>query len=322
MLKNSSHSRNLSAKVRSPRWRGLLLMLLLTIGFASAGRVQAAPDMAWTRYWFRVSPRGTITLCEGEKQVFHLWVIKSVWGWGGGVAGQTVESYVAGRLVSAIAGDSQIGSITPVNQVTPGAASGIGTGGVQFVFSAKQSGTTEVTFADLAPGSPIADETVTVEVRRCKYRVVTFSTWTIPDGFRPRMFSVLGADVEPDRSGHFDPVIAQVQNYARGLTPFACPVTMQAPDTEAKITGRMDTSSGILYLEVDYDPVPATVRVICPDASGMSPIDEGEPRVLIPQGLSFSGSAGGFYGTLPHILEAYMIVSGRTTLIVVPEPLP
>ena len=229
---------------------------------------------------------------------------------------------MAGRLVTAIPGDSQIGSITPVSQLTPGAASGIGTGSVQFVFTAKQTGTTEVIFSDLAPGVPIADETVTVEVRRCKYRVVVFSTWTIPDGFRPRMFSVFGADVEPDRSGNFDPVIAPVQNYARGLTPFECPVTMNAPDTEATITGHLDTSSGALFLEVNYDPVPATVRVTCPGAGGISPIDEGEPRILIPQGLSFSGSSGGFTRVLPHVLDAYMTVNGLSTLVVHAEPLP
>jgi len=322
-MKTSPHKNIVSVQWWTLSLRGLVLMALMTSLFANIGGVEAAPNMAWTSTWLRVTPSGSITLCEGEKKVFQVWAVQSEWGWGGGLAGQIVESYMAGQLVAAIVDNSQVGSIAPATQVTPGAASGIGTGGVQFVFKAKQIGRTEITFSDLAPSSTLPDETVSVEVKRCKYRVVVFSTWTIPDGFKPRMFSVLGADVEPDATGAFAPVVTPVENFARGLTPFACPVSMQAPDTEATITGQLDMSNGTLSLAIDYDPVPATVRVTCPEvAPGVSPIDEGEPRVLIPERLAFSGPAGGYSGNLPHILDAYMSVTGLSTLVVLAEPQP
>ncbi|GEM_PF-4712512 len=329
-------SKGLSFRAVARVWGRVTIALLLCLAVGgqplAVGATPFMPEIVLVINDLVASPKSA-TLCIGEKKLFWVYAYRRVnrvfappW-----TAGKVTHTYEANEPIWALVDDPNVGEIFPYEATTGGAPPAR----AAFVFYAKEEGTATITFTQTesfivpagAPplGDPFDTTTVDVEVKHCKFRLVAFSHWILRDGFWPRMTSVLSADVEPSGPGNKFSIDVPVENQVNPLvhlgTSGLCTPTIETTGgkTEAHIEGELD-ANGDLNFDITYELVTASTKVVCPgDISGEAE-DTGQPLVLDPQPLRFSGPAGGFSGVLPHILHAYQDVNGHTTLIVVAIP--
>lgn len=298
----------------------LVLALALALTLTSAGEPKttqaAAPGAPAPEYAMTVDPEGPITLCLGERAGFQVDVVL---GRRRTPTSPLTIAHQANELILA-SGAGGIGDLTPtqLNTVRHGLRA-YGT----FSFTAKKVGRTTLTFSHEylvpltgGPSNGAPDVQVPVEVKLCDFIVFALSRWHIRDGFQPFMTSTLLQIVHPNPDGNFD-VKAPVKNSATGVTIGGCSPIFIIGDTDAVIEGRWNRD-GKLDMTLTYQPVAVATQVRCPGIGGGRPRDLGTPLQLRADTviLSLGGAGGGFYQT--QVLEAYVRVTGRTFIAVVP----
>ena len=233
-----------------PRWRTVLIALLLALTIGSVGQapsVQAAPagdtSVTFSLTAYRASEQRYICI---EDDVLIYADVRS--GASTIPAGQsegndelaTLTTALPGIRIQASVGDPSIGSIAPPEKDTGWAGGRPGV--APFVFHAKTPGRTTITFEAKIPTQwyfgmvyrqDIVTDTVELTVVECQYKVTVIST------FRAGMTSVGEMDerkITLDKDGRFEGG-AHVFWTTSALCGINSPISMSVADVAAKLVG-------------------------------------------------------------------------------------
>jgi hypothetical protein len=310
--------------------------------------VQIPADTVYVSYAVTATPQGSTTICVRDKLKITTQVAVRVSRTGG----QAFDQYelTPGMYAAKIQSEARgVGSLSPAHRETRSEA---GSGAIaNFVFTSPRPGHATLIFEyvpspqddELAPLDPDADPelvplvapvrirhlspspaVVDVEVKRCKYQIRATSNWTIETGFRTAAVAVLQAEVTPDDDGNFD-VTVPVQDQAYWLTAFACPHTVNASESQARLQGNV--TDGEIDFDITYETVTGDTLITCP-APVVGKIegknqDTGKALVVSRDDLNVHQSTllfGSVATTEPHTLEADGTWPGQAKITVTTIP--
>ncbi len=320
MLQNYRRSEILPARARGsvPRWRGMLLALMLVFIVGSAGQpAQAAPskDTIWILPKLEASP-GTITLCPNESTYIHVTYREDQYR-ASNLSAPVQGQSVSGMTINGTVIDPNVGHLVRATTTTRTWRAGIS---ALFRIRAGSSfGQTTIRFEAedilvplvgpngenivLIQPTPI---TVNLEVK-CEYLIQVFSSWVLPGERQLYTLGILTAIVTPDGNGNFRNIPATMTSSAAWVGP--CPGTSTIQPSTADITGHIGQDKFMAV--INYQPAQTSTTEGCKGKSSSGP---GQP-----QPLQFQMPASGGTATYNnHILDTYVPVAGTTIIVVIP----
>jgi hypothetical protein len=302
---------------RNPRWRKVVIALVLVLAIGSAGQtptVQAAPtgdtSVTFSLTAYKVSDQRRV--CIGDEVLINAKVNS---GASSLPAGQsegsdelaTLSTALPGIRIKALVRDTLVGSIAPPERDTGWTAGGI-PNVAPFVFHAKNPGRTTITFEAKIPTQwylgmvyrqDIVTDTVEITVEQCEYKVTVIST------FRVGMTSVGEMKEEViilDQDGQFEgtSVVDWVTSVICGIdSPILhsqAVITAEPAGDDLKVVVTFHPSSsigggnclvGYVPTSNDTDPTLSPLTIIVPSWGGTVTV----PQTVKAKNGSFTGSA-------------------------------
>ncbi len=329
MNRNSHDLRGSYTHVRNtvPRWRTVLISLVLALTIESAGQItpaQAAPPREPVYFSMKVQNPKTSLRC-GETATYLVKVELQQTGAptpAPGSLGLPKGLSVIGIKVEAFSKDLSVGDFVGAVKGTATARtavvfddylSGLG---AKFKFKANKPGKTTLYFQGLV-GKEYISFNLDVKVLPCKFKATTIGEWHVPG---PANISVVAssddAEVKADDEGNFTGSTTVNWVVSSGQVGDCIP---QSVTTSSQVdwTGNMDDNN-LLMMDAKYQTAGITLPVYCVGsdggiASGSTPVQ------LTPDPLQVSVAAGGGVFRQSQVLQGPEATPGYVTIIVVPE---
>ena len=340
MFRNSHNSRgsSLNAGNSAPRWRTVLIALVLALSIGSAGQIPpaqaASPDPTDISFELNVYPEKLTILC-GETKTLYAAVSKTIhkvindkeWAVPAGLG-------LSPKVVVDWSGP-KIGTLQGPLQFLEGEGD-IDIWQIPFTFTANKPGTTTLKFSASIAGSWIGPDEklgqsaakllkeVTVKVN-CKFKVKTRSRWTMPGIHAFDINAMIdNAVMKADEQGNFTG--SATVNWAVAttvLSPVCISASFTVSPSQANLTGQMD-ESGLLVVNLPYQPAAASVTQVCRTPTG--PFTSTYHYQLAPDPLRFSvpSSSGVFNQSQVLVATSDEMagpwpLSGSSVIVVIPE---
>jgi len=329
MLRNSHNSWESSTRAGNalPRWRTVLIALLLALSIGSVSQTapaQAQEDEDDVKYQFLVdveNPSGK-ALCIGESRDYRVRILET------GTIGPNepivnASITIAGKTnIKADLADSNIASLgTPSTVlINSPSARGLRPAAVTFKIKAKKVGKTTITFSAEVEYYGHMTKTlpyppVPIEVRNCKFKVNTIGQWIrVNSGSSSSAMAVIdGAEIKADAQGQYTGSASV--NWGSTYVIEGCTTTNSITTGQAELTGAMN-ESGQLAMNLTFEPSEWSSSFSCPYVGGNQ---SGSSQITLdPLSLSLPSSGGVATQSQRFVTESDML-PGSMVIVVIPE---
>lgn len=319
MSKNSSHEKNLSANRRGPRWRVVVIALVLSLASGSVGQTRAAAGVLQRGVpsYEVIAEPDELTLCPGESATIIVVVFRRVTRTVGGTPVTASLQNFGNAGITARLYNSQVAGLSGATALVPGGpivlqiptrlgiwpiSVGQFTGNAApFTVTGAKPGDTTIEFGYPGGiGSQGVQPKVTVPVHvKCQFKVSMTDSWTITG--QDRTFHTLAilrnVVLTPDAAGAFV-TTARMNNTITSDVADICQGGSSVSDSDATFDGTLD-ANGKLKFEVTYGSVSTSGNESC---AGRGKSEAGTPQPLMIDRDMSSGRRFDFF-TMAHYLK-------------------
>jgi len=290
---------------RPPRRPRAALFLAIVAAFVFSGLSLAAPrGVQLISHQVEIVPdEPEIHVCahataHTEATIWDVTTFKQ-----GGATHQTLRQTSRGKVIRINIASATVASVAPALVVLDPADRT-----AHFAIKGLKAGRTTITLTE-PTGASVAPGTMDVIVDDCQFKFSGWSTWDIPDGFRPQTYAIfedLNLDWAEDKQAFVG--TALIENSAVAGNPNGCTVDFDVQRSIVNITVKPNDVN--FNVTISYGNVQVATRVLCGVRGGRT--DAARPDQLtwqLPLGLARGRYALPFPG---HILRAGMAVPGDT----------